>query len=63
MRLSLKAIRIDRGFTQSEMAEALEVSRKTIASWENGESMPTVDKVDDICAFLGVSYENIRWKV
>ncbi|MEC1714996.1 helix-turn-helix transcriptional regulator [Schinkia azotoformans] len=35
--LSLKAARVDKGFTQEALAEILGVSKKTVISWENGE--------------------------
>lgn len=63
MQLSLKAARIDAGLLQTDMATELNVSRKTIGSWESGKSMPTADKVDAICALLGRTYDEIKWKV
>ena len=63
MRLSLKAARTNAGLRQIDMAVALGVSKKTIGAWENGKSMPTADKIDAICALLGVSYDDIRWTV
>ncbi|MEK5036917.1 helix-turn-helix transcriptional regulator [Sporosarcina sp. FSL K6-3457] len=35
--LGLKAARVEKGFTQEALAEKLGVSKKTLASWENGE--------------------------
>lgn len=35
--LSLKAARVERGFTQDALAEKMGVSKRTIVSWENGE--------------------------
>ena len=63
MRISLKAARINAGLKQTDMATALNVDRKTIGSWESGKSMPTADKVEPICALLGVNYDAIKWKV
>lgn len=63
MQMTLKALRHNAGLRQTDMAVALGVSRKTIGAWESGTSMPTADKIDAICAVLGVSYDNIKWKV
>lgn len=63
MRMTLKALRINKGLKQTDMALALNVNRKTISAWESGKAMPTVDKVDAICEILGVSYDDIQWKV
>lgn len=38
--LDLKKIREEFGFTQSELAERLQISRKTINSYENGANIP-----------------------
>ena len=63
MQMTLKAIRVHRNLKQTDMANALNVNRKTISAWESGKAMPTVDKVDAICALLGVSYNDIQWRV
>lgn len=63
MRISLKAARINKGLRQTDVAVALGVDRKTIASWENGRSMPNASKIPTICEVLGVAYDNINWKV
>jgi putative transcriptional regulator len=36
--LSLKAARVERGYTQEALAQKLGVSKRTIIKWENGES-------------------------
>lgn len=61
MRISLKAARINAGLKQEDTAKALNVSKKTVASWENGKTMPAVDKIESLCALYGVGYDNIRW--
>lgn len=35
--LSLKALRIDKGYTQEALAQKLGVSPKTISEWENNK--------------------------
>jgi DNA-binding XRE family transcriptional regulator len=62
MKLTLKMLRIGKGLRQSDLGIALGVNRKTIAAWENGTSLPTVDKIDAICDFFSVSYDDIKWK-
>jgi len=63
MRLSIKALRVDKGATQAEMAAAVGVNRKTVQMWESGKSIPNADKIEPICTFLGVPYDRIRWNV
>lgn len=62
MKYTLKMLRVGKGLKQTDLALALNVNRKTISAWENGESLPTVDKIDAICEFFGVSYDDIKWK-
>ena len=62
MKLTLKTLRINKGLRQEDMAFALGVNRKTISAWEQGKSLPAVDKIDAICDLLGVSYDDIMWK-
>ena len=61
MQLSIRAWRVERGFTQESFAKAVGVSKKTVCLWENGRVKPNVDKVDEICRVLEVSYDDIRW--
>lgn len=60
--LSLKALRTNRNLTQEALAKELNVNKKTICSWEKGSTVPSLEKVEEICAFFGVSYDVIRWK-
>jgi transcriptional regulator with XRE-family HTH domain len=63
VRVSLKAARVNKNLSQEDVAVALNVTRKTVGAWENGKSMPKVDKIDPLCAILGVNYDDIQWKV
>lgn len=62
-RLSMKAARIDRGMTQEELAAALNVTKKTVGSWESGKTCPKLDKIEAICTVLERPYDSIRWNV
>lgn len=62
-RMSMKAARIDRGMTQEEFASALNVTKKTVGSWENGKTKPRLDKIEAICNVLERPYDSIRWNV
>jgi len=59
----MKAARINANLTQAEMASRLGVTKKTIGSWESGKTKPKLDKVEPICALLGVGYDDIVWNV
>lgn len=58
-KMTLKAARVNAGFTQKEAAELLAISNKTLGNWEKGVSFPKADKVEKLCSLYGVSYDNI----
>ncbi len=41
--LNLRRLRIENGLTQDMVAEKLFVSRQAVSSWEQGNSLPTID--------------------
>lgn len=55
MKLSenIQKFRKKKGFSQEKLAEKCQVSRQAIAKWENGESVPIIDKL----IFLADLYE------
>ncbi len=58
-RISLKAARVNAGFSQKEAAKKLEISNKTLCSWENGKTYPDQPMIEKICALYGVTYDMI----
>lgn len=61
LKISLKAARVNAGLSQKEVADKLNVSNKTVCSWENGETYPSAEKIDALCNLYGVSYDNINF--
>lgn len=55
----LKRLRKQRHLTQQQLAEALNVSQSTIASWENGTRRPDINLLPLIADFYGVSINDI----
>ncbi|MBH5319404.1 helix-turn-helix transcriptional regulator [Paenibacillus sp. GSMTC-2017] len=55
----LEEIRKQRGIKQDELATALEVSRQTIGSLENGRYNPSILLAFKIARFFGMSIEEI----
>ena len=51
----LKEARKQAGLKQSELAEMLGTTNKTISNWENGVSKPDLDTLSYICGALNVS--------
>lgn len=58
-KISLRAARVNAGLSQKEVAEACEVSNKTVCSWENGDSSPNAEKTALLCELYNMPYEYI----
>ena len=59
MKNRLEEIRKAKGITQEELANALEVSRQTVGSLENGRYNPSIILAFKIARFFEVSIEEI----
>lgn len=59
MKNRLEEIRKQRGLKQEELAAALQVSRQTICSLENGRYNPSIILAFKIARFFGMSIEDI----
>lgn len=59
MKNRLEEIRRSRGIRQEELAAALEVSRQTIGSLENGRYNPSIILAFKIARYFGMTVEDI----
>lgn len=59
MKNRLEEVRKQRGIKQEELAAALEVSRQTIGSLENGRYNPSIILAFKIARYFGLSIEEI----
>lgn len=59
LRNRLEEIRKSKGIKQEDLASALEVSRQTIGSLENGRYNPSIVLAFKIARFFGMSIEEI----
>ncbi|NMA67348.1 MAG: helix-turn-helix transcriptional regulator, partial [Clostridiaceae bacterium] len=53
----LQLLRKNRGLTQEEMAERLDVSRQAVAKWESGQVYPDISNLIQISNLLNVSID------
>ena len=51
--------RTARRLSQTELAEALEVSRQSVSKWETNASVPDLDKLVRMCELFGVSMDSL----
>ena len=59
MRLTLRALRVNYGLTQTQLANTLGVSRYAIESYEIGRSIPNAENVRKIVNLFGVDINSI----
>ena len=59
MKNRLEKIRKERGIKQEELAAALEVSRQTIGSLENGRYNPSITLAFKLARYFDMSIEDI----
>lgn len=59
MENKLEEIRKERGITQEELANVLEVSRQTIGSLEKGRYNPSIILAFKIAKYFGLTIEDI----
>ena len=59
VRMSLRAARVNAGFSQKEASKALGISNKTLCSWENGKTFPDQPMIEKICCLYAVTYDMI----
>lgn len=59
MKNRLENIRKEKGITQEQLANALEVSRQTVGSLENGRYNPSIILAFKIAKFFDLTIEDI----
>ena len=60
---TIREMRVQRGITQTKMAEELGVSRPTYIKFENNPSAMSVGTAKRICSLLGCRLEDIFFAV
>jgi len=57
--MNLKRLRKIHQYTQENVAEKINVSRQSIAKWENGESTPDIDTLIKLSKLYNVTLDNL----
>lgn len=55
----IKILREKAGLTQLELAGALNVKQASVSRWENGDSMPSADKLPELAKIFGCSIDDL----
>lgn len=59
MKITLKAARVNAGYTQKSASQRLGVNRLTLRNWEQGRTEPTISKFNEMCRLYGTSRDDI----
>ena len=59
MKVTLKAMRVNAGLTQTEAATAFGVTKRTLHSWESGKTYPTIRQLFEMCEKYGCTVDDI----
>ena len=59
IRVSIKKKREERGVTQNELAERLNISRTTVAMWETGNSMPRAETLMQLAKIFNCTVDEL----
>ena len=52
-------LRIVNNISQEELAKILKVSRQSMSKWENGENLPPLTAIKDLCAIFKVTADEL----
>ena len=53
------SLRTERGMSQDDLAEKLEVSRQSVSKWETAQSTPDLDKIIRLADLFGLSVDQL----
>ena len=57
--MNIKVLREEKGMSQLQLAEALGVTRSTVAMWEIGQSKPRFDVLVDIAKLFDCTVDEL----
>ena len=56
---NIKALRIQKGYTQKELAELLHVTSQAVSRWEQGDVEPSIDTISNMAKIFEVTTDEI----
>lgn len=56
---TLAKLRRDKGLTQEQFAEAMDITRQAICKWEKGNTSPDIWTLTRIAEFFGVTLDEL----
>ena len=59
MKIKLKALRVNAGMTQDDVAKAMGVRRETVQNWESHKTFPNIASMDKLCTLYGCTMDDV----
>lgn len=59
MVISLKAARVNAGYTLVDLAEKMNTTSKTVSNWENGKTAIPMHKFTEFCSICDIPQDNV----
>lgn len=59
MRVSIRALRVNKKMSQKDAAKQLGITERTLQNWENEVTFPTARQLMQICSLYNCSLEDI----
>lgn len=56
---NIRALRLEKGWTQQDLAQRLDTTQKTITAYECGTRHPTAEKIPQIATLFGVTVNQL----
>lgn len=60
-KLTLAALRVNKGLNQEEIAKELGIHKNTWMNWEAGKTFPNIQDLEKIEEYFSVPYKNINF--
>ena len=60
LEISLRAARVNAGFTQKQVMDLTGFARSTIISWEQGKTSPRAKDLELLCKLYGIPMDCIK---
>ena len=58
-RMTLAAARVNKGYTQADAAEKLNISVSTLKNWEKGCYFPNQPQIEKLCKVYDLTYDDL----
>ncbi len=55
----ISKLRKEKGMTQEQLAEKLNISKNAVSKWERGLNLPDVSIMQELCKILGITLNEL----